>query len=182
MCVLCCCCCAHVQLCNCQSRVLHGSVCVPIDCSPLLLLAAFIAACPRRGAQTPQSCHLKSNPDLSLTEYYHHLALTHCQHTKHTHQHTQTDTHTPTGASLPIAVKLADAKPQDMQRVGAKRGMTMDAMMGAGGPNKRQMMGGYGGMVREETGARGGQGGAQVCSCVGGGVVCGGMVRPGWLW
>lgn len=43
------------------------------------------------------------------------------------------------GAQNPIAVKFADAKPQDMQRVGGKRAM-MDMPMG-GGPNKRQFMG-----------------------------------------
>lgn len=36
------------------------------------------------------------------------------------------------GAAQAIMVKLADAKPQDMQRVGAKRGM-MDMMGGGGG-------------------------------------------------
>lgn len=63
------------------------------------------------------------------------------------------------GAQNPIAVKFADAKPQDIQRVGAKRGvmdMQMGGMMG-GGANKRQFMGhqqqqGYGA-------AKGGMGG-----------------------
>lgn len=36
------------------------------------------------------------------------------------------------GAAAPIAVKLADAKPSDMQKIGAKRGM-MDMMGGGGG-------------------------------------------------
>lgn len=76
------------------------------------------------------------------------------------------------GAQNPIAVKLADAKPQDIQRVGGKRGMA-DMM---GGSAKRQFMGqgmgyagkggmgggmaggmgyGMGGMVRAAAGAAG---------------------------
>lgn len=57
------------------------------------------------------------------------------------------------GAGQPIAVKFADAKPQDMQRVGAKRGINMEMMGGGGGgPSKRQMMGGF-------MGKQGGMGG-----------------------
>jgi hypothetical protein len=52
------------------------------------------------------------------------------------------------GAANPIAVKMADAKPQDIQRVGGKRGLG-DMMMGGmgggmggmGGGGKRQFMG-----------------------------------------
>jgi hypothetical protein len=80
------------------------------------------------------------------------------------------------GAANPIAVKLADAKPQDIQRVGGKRGlgdMMMGGMGGMGGGGKRQFMGqgmpygkggmggygmgGMGGMVRGSCSGRGWQ-------------------------
>jgi hypothetical protein len=75
------------------------------------------------------------------------------------------------GAANPIAVKLADAKPQDIQRVGGKRGagdMMMGGGMGGGGGGKRQFMG---------QGMPYGRGGGGMGGGMGGGYGMGGMVR-----
>jgi hypothetical protein len=67
------------------------------------------------------------------------------------------------GAANPITVKFADAKPQDIQRVGGKRGAGDMMMGGMGGGGKRQFMG---------QGMAYGRGGG-----MGGGYGMGGMVR-----
>eukprot|EP00879_Flechtneria_rotunda_P013534 GHRR01014132.1.p2 GENE.GHRR01014132.1~~GHRR01014132.1.p2 ORF type:complete len:135 (+),score=53.24 GHRR01014132.1:391-795(+) len=69
------------------------------------------------------------------------------------------------GASNAIAVKFADAKPQDIQRIGGKRGM-MEMMGGIGSANKRQFVGQGMGYTAKGGGATG-MGGMQGYGMVG---------------
>lgn len=57
------------------------------------------------------------------------------------------------GAQNPIAVKMADAKPADIQRVGGKRGLVAADLL-LGGAAKRQFVG-YGGGGGKQGGAAG---------------------------